>query len=67
MPNKIATGSGNAPSIPAADGARFEGIGSQKAATEYRDCLNREYPEAATILDGVFSDEAIRNQWASKR
>jgi hypothetical protein len=56
-----------APSIPAVELARFEGVRSQRQAAAYRDHLKREYPLAAGALDRVFSDEAIAGQWAQKR
>jgi hypothetical protein len=55
------------PNIPAVDVARFEGVKSQKAARDYRDHLKREYPQAAPVLDRVFSDDAIASQWVQKR
>jgi len=55
------------PTIPAVEVARFEGVKTQKQAAAYRDHLKREYPQAASALDRVFSDDAIAGQWAQKR
>ena len=56
-----------APSIPAVEVARFEGIKTQKDAAAYRDYLKREHPAAADALDRVFSNDAIASQWSQKR
>ena len=56
-----------APSIPAVEVARFEGIKTQKDAAAYRDYLKREHPAASDALDRVFSNDAIAGQWSQKR
>jgi hypothetical protein len=63
---KVASVVQDAPSIPPADVARFEGIRTQKAAMAYRERLKSEYPQAAGALDKHFSDAAIQQQWARK-
>ena len=65
--DKVQAVAQGAPSVPAAELARFEGVKTQKAAMEYRDHLKKEHPAAASALDRVFSDEAIASQWAKKR
>jgi hypothetical protein len=61
---KVAAVQSAAPSIPRADVAKFEGVRSQKAAISYRNHLAAEYPQAASALMAVFSDEAIAHQWS---